>query len=55
MHPFPLPPFQVGAELRVTGAGSVSVTETPVTFALTTVTFAMLPVGSEAFSAPKPR
>src|ERR1035441_4715526 len=53
--PNPLLAFQTGGELRITAAGSVSVSETPLTLALTTVTFETLPVGLEAFSAPKPR
>jgi len=50
--PFPLFAFHEGAELRDTGAGSVSTKETPVTGELTTVMFETLPVGLEAFSPP---
>ena len=50
--PNPLLLFQLGAELIVTAAGSPSVTETPVTDEVVTVTFATLPTGFEAFWPP---
>jgi len=50
--PFPLLAFHEGAVLRDTGAGSVSTTDTPLTLELTTVMFATVAAGLEAFSAP---
>jgi hypothetical protein len=49
-----MPPM-VGAELRVTAAGSPSATATPVRFPVVTVTFTLgkrFVEGSDAFSTP---